>query len=108
LQFELGESVAKLGVDAVGGVGQYNPAGHLRRYCYANLIQGDLRFGLKLNLFGHFCFFSSRGIRGPVLGQIETIGNRQTRTPRRHRQAHGDAAILLFAHLSAILTRDSD
>ena len=55
-------------VDAISGVGQYHPAGHLRRHCCSNLIQGDLRFGLELNLLGHFCLFPPLAILGPLLG----------------------------------------
>ena len=48
LQSEFGESVAKLGVDAVGRVGQNNPAIHLRCHRCPDLVQSDLRLGLKL------------------------------------------------------------
>ena len=42
LQCGEGEPFAKLGVDAVGGVGQHHPPGHLRSHCCTNLIQVDL------------------------------------------------------------------
>ena len=74
----------------------------------ADLIQRNLRLGLKLNLFGHFGLFPPLAILGPFLRQISTIRNRQTRTPRRHRQAHRHTAVLLLTHLTAVLTRDSD
>jgi hypothetical protein len=49
-QAEFGESVAKLGVDAVGRVGQNNATIHVRRHRCPNLFQRDVRLGLKLNL----------------------------------------------------------
>ena len=66
LQSELGESVAKLGVDAVGRVSQNDPAIHLRRHRRADLVQSDLRLGLKLNLFRYFCLFPSFGDPRPI------------------------------------------
>jgi len=73
LQFEFGEFVAKLGVDTIGGVGQDHPAGHLGGYGYANLVEGNFRFGLKFDRFGHIGLLPSRAILGPVLRQIKML-----------------------------------
>src|SRR6202034_4087338 len=107
-QAQFGEAVAKLGVDAVSGVGQNHPSGHLRRHRCPNLVQRDLRLGLKLNLFRHFRLIPSRAIRGPFLRQIETIPNRQAGTPCRHRPTNGDTAVLLLTYWTAVLPRDAD
>src|SRR5712671_5114085 len=53
LQSEPGESVTELCVDAVSRVGQNNPAGHLRRHRCRDLVQSDLRLGLKPDLDWH-------------------------------------------------------
>jgi len=65
-------------------------------------------------LFQTECFleclpvFRRFGSFAQISGRLQAPGNRQTGCPRRHRQTHRHPAVLLFAHLSTILTADSD
>src|ERR1700734_4290093 len=68
---ELGDRRAKLSVVAIASVGENNPTGHVRSDRLPNLIQCDLRLGLKASLLGHPCFLSPLGIFGPLLRQIQ-------------------------------------
>ena len=70
LQLEFGKSVAKLGVDAVSRVSQNNATVQFGRNRRTDLIQRNVRLGLKLNLLGHFRLFPPLGILGPFLRQI--------------------------------------
>src|SRR5437763_3288331 len=96
MQAEFGDSVAKLGVDTVSRVGPNNAPVQVCRHRRADLIHGDLRLGLKLNLFGHVRRFPPLAILGPFLWQIQAIGDRQTGTPRRHRQTHRYPTVILL------------
>src|SRR6516162_5662148 len=95
-QLEFGEFVTKLGVHAIGRIRQNHAPIEVGRDGRPDLIQRDLRLGLKGYLFGYFGLFPPLVILGPILGQIESIRNGQTRTPGRYRQAHGHSAVFLF------------
>jgi integrase len=62
LQFQRGEAIAELRVDPIGGVGQNHAAVQVGCDRRTDLIQRDLRPGLKFNLFRHFRLFPSLGI----------------------------------------------
>ena len=70
LQAECSESIAKVGIHAVGGVGRHHATGQICRDRRADLIQGDVRLGLKLDLFRHLRLFAPLGICGPFFRQI--------------------------------------
>ena len=64
----VGESLAQLGVDTVSRVSQHHAAVQVCRDRRTDLLQRDLRLGLKRNLFGYFRLFPPLGILGPFLG----------------------------------------
>jgi len=106
VQVESGESVAKLGVDTISRVSENHATVEACRDGRTDRIQRDLRLGLKRNLLGHFRDFPPLGILGPFLRQLQAVGNRQTGTPRRHRQTHRYPTVILFPYLSTVLTCD--
>src|ERR1700678_3253325 len=50
--------------------------------------------------------FPALGILGPLLGQIQAIGNGKAGIPSSHRQTHRYLAVVLLPQLSAVLTCD--
>jgi hypothetical protein len=59
-----------LGVGAITGIHQHNPArkAGLARRMY--LIEGNLKLGLEADFLGHACLAQSLGICGPFIRQI--------------------------------------
>ena len=88
-------------------IGQHHSRRNLLLNRLPDLFQSNLRLGLKLNLFGNPGLPAALRILTPHLRQIQPPRNRQTRTPRAHRQTHRHLAVLLFAHLTAVLPSDS-
>ena len=64
-------------VGAVARVHEDDPAGDLRLEGLPDLVERDLRLGLKDDALGHAGLLAARRIGGPVLRQIEPIGDRQ-------------------------------
>ena len=108
LQPQLGQPRAKLAVDPIAGVGHDHTRGNTFLDRSANLLQRDLGLGLKLHLLRNSRLSSGLALPGPSLRQVESPGDGQAGSPGRDRQAHRHPAVLLFAHLAAILPHDPD
>jgi len=73
-----------------------------------NLVQRDLRLGLKGHCFRYARFFPSCLVVGPHLGKIQAEGDRHAGALCRDGKANGYPAVILFAHLAAVLARAAD
>jgi hypothetical protein len=107
-QVQGSETGSKVGVVAVGGIGQDKAARQARRTGRADLIEGDLRLGLKGNVRRDASLDPALGIPGPCLGQIQAPGHRQAGVIVGQRQRHRDLAVIPLAELAAVLTRHPD
>src|SRR5215213_2650425 len=72
-----------------------------------DLSQRDLRFGLEGDLLRHARLSEPSRIIRPFLRQIEAVSDRQARGAIGERERHGHLAVVLFAELTAVLTRDA-
>ena len=70
---------AEVSVAAVGGVGQHDALFHTILDGGLDLGERDLRLGLELHLLGNVRLFSTLRVVRPGFGQIEPIGDWQTR-----------------------------
>ena len=106
-QPEPGDAVAKLGVDAIPGVGQHGrgrKAGLQRR---VDLGERDLWLGLEGNRVRHASASATDRVVGPGLRQIQPTRNRQAGMVVSERQRDGDLTVVLLAELAAILPGDA-
>src|SRR4051794_41923382 len=76
------------------------PTRHLGRSSRPDLIEGNLRLGLEDDALGHAGLLAAGRIGGPVLRQIEPIGDRQAGRGGGDRQRHSDLAVVLLAQLA--------
>ena len=97
------DGCAQIDVRAIARIHQHHAARQARRTGRADLIERDLRLGLKADLLGHARLLAAGSVRGPALRQIQAIGHRQARMSIGQRQRHCDLAIVLLAELAAIL-----
>src|SRR5215471_9637902 len=88
LQSELRKIRAKLRSLSITRICQHYPSGNLLLPRLPNLLQSNLRLGLKLDLLRHARLSTAFRLLAPFFGQIESPPHRQTRTPRAHRQTH--------------------
>jgi hypothetical protein len=95
-------------VGAVASVHEDDPAGDLRLEGLPELIERDLRLGLEDDALRHAGLLAARRIGGPVLRQIEPIGDRQAGRVVGDRQGHGDLAVVLLAQLARVLAGHPD
>ncbi len=93
---------------AIGSVSQYHATLDAFLQQRTNLIESNLLFGLKADLFRHARFPATLCIGRPVLGKIQLIPGRKAGLLGGQRHADRDAAVVLLTHLPAILTRNSD
>ena len=107
-QAHLGESAAKPLIDAVAGVGQHAVLRSTLIEQRLQLLQRDLVLGGELNLGRNASLVAPLGILGPVLGQVQPPGYRQTRLIVGHRDADRHLAVVLLAQHPAILARHTD
>ena len=70
LQSELGEGSAELCSFPIPGIRQYHAHGNPLLHRFPNLLQGNLRFGLKPDFFRNARSSASFVIRAPHLRQI--------------------------------------
>ena len=105
---DLGDAVAKVGVVAVACVGQYNFGFDPGGAGGAELVQRDLGLGLEDDIIRHACLSSPVRVIGPLMRQIQAIGDGQAGVIIGGRQAHGNLAVVLFAELPAVLPRHAD
>src|SRR4051812_50025379 len=66
------------------------PTRHLGRSSRPDLIEGNLRLGLEDDALGHAGLLAAGRIGGPVLRQIEPIGDRQAGRVGGERQRNRD------------------
>ena len=71
----------------------------------ADLLQGDLGLGAKIDVVGNAGLAAPRRVPDPVLGQVQTPGHRQAGARARHRQRDRHLAVLGLAQLAAVLPR---
>ncbi|KVO09813.1 hypothetical protein WJ69_19815 [Burkholderia ubonensis] len=72
------QGLPERGVHAVAGVGQHGMARRAFGQQRTQLCQRDLRLGHKLHRLRHAGLGSALDIGGPLLGQIQLPGHRQT------------------------------
>jgi hypothetical protein len=106
--FEFCQLVAEVGISSVAGIGRYHALRDTPLTRTLDLVQGDFRFGLKLNPFWHPGLLPSRAVFDPRLWQVQTVRYRHTCLLRGHRKADRYPAVILFANLTAILSGHSD
>src|SRR5579863_6214000 len=105
IEIETLQLLTKIMIVAIGRVGQYDATFYIFIAQRANLIESDLLFGLKPDLFRHSRLFAKLPIAGPVFGKIQLIPHRKAGLLSGQRHADRDPAVLLFADLSAVLPR---
>ena len=69
-----------------------------------NLLQCDFRFGLKPDLVGNARFLPPLAVLSPDLWQVQAERYGHARFLGGHRKADRHPAVILFAHLTAILS----
>ena len=104
---EFGDGGAQLRVGAVAGVHQHGPAWDAGRQSSPDLVERDLGFRAEGDVVRHTDLAATVGVRRPVLGQVEPIGDRHAGDMVGDRQGYGDLAVVLLAELSAVLARDA-
>jgi hypothetical protein len=107
-QSPFGKLRPKLRIVAIAGVSQHDTSGQTSFLCPLDLIQCDLGLGLKHNCGRYASLLSPCLVLGPHFRKIETESHRHAGVLRGHRETHRYPAVLLFADLTAILTRDPD
>src|ERR1700689_882482 len=95
-QLKFPQASPELTVHAIGGICQNDTARDILRHRLSNLIEGNPRLGLKLNLFRSSCLFPARVIVAPTLRHVQPVGHRHAPGCCRHRQTHGYTAVFLF------------
>src|SRR6516165_835086 len=95
-------------VGPVTGVRQNDALRHALGVRDSDLIEGDLGFGLEHDVLGHAGFGAANRIGRPILGKIETKGDREACMLVGYRQRDCDLTIVLLAKLAAILPGDAD
>src|ERR1017187_4835858 len=104
---QVGCAGAEVRIVPIPCIGQYHSHRNLLLQRLPNLLQGNLRLGLKLHSFGNPGLPAAFGVLTPHLRQVQPPGDRQTRVPRANRQTHGHLAVVLFAYLTAVLPGNS-
>src|SRR5712692_1317990 len=97
LQSELGDGGAEWRAVSIASVGQYHSYRDPLFDHLPNLLQSNLRLGLKFRLFGDSGLLAALGILAPHLRQIQPPSDWQTRTPRAHRQTYCNLTVILLA-----------
>jgi hypothetical protein len=101
--FHLGQRRTETGVGTIASVGQDHTLRTASLASTPNLLQGNLRLGLKLDLLGNASFLPSAAVLNPSLRQIQAESHRHTGRLGGHRKTDRHTAIILFANLAAIL-----
>jgi hypothetical protein len=95
-------------VDPVTGVRQHDPLRYALGARGADLVEGDLRFGLEHDVLGNAGCCPANRVGRPILRKIEPKGDRQACMLVGRRQRDSDLTIVLLAKLTAILPGDAD
>src|ERR1700683_824682 len=94
---------SKFAVVAIRRISQRHTRRHVGDQSLAHLLQGDLGLGLEPNVIGYTGDSPANRVVGPVLWQIQSVGNRQAALMGGHRQAYRHLAVVLLAQLATIL-----
>ena len=105
-QAHAGQRRSERRVDPVTGVRQHDALRHALGARGADLVEGDLRFGLEHNVLGNAGSCPANRVGRPILGKIEPKGDRQACMLVGGRQRDRDLTIVLLAKLTAILPGD--
>ena len=71
-------------------------------------MERDLRFRAEGDVVRHTGLAATIRVQGPVLGQIEPVGDGQAGGMVGDRQGNSDLAVVLLAKLPTVLTGDAD
>jgi len=107
-QAVFGDGVMEISVVALSGVRQHGFCLHGGGDRGAQLIQRDLRLGLKDNIIWHAGGRAPLRVIGPIARQIQPVRDWQAGVIIRSRQADRDLAIILLAKLPALLRRHTN
>ena len=87
-------AVAERRAVPIAGIRQHHSRRNLLFHRLPDLLQSNLRLGLKLNLFRNPSLLAALGILAPHFRQVQPPRNRQTRIPGAHRQTHRRLAVI--------------
>lgn len=95
--------LAKSAAVTVPGIGEYHSLGRISLGQGAQLLQGDLRFGLECDLFRNSIPSPAFAILDPFLGHIKPIDHRKAGMEGGYGNGHRTLTVVLFPQLTTIL-----
>src|SRR4051794_8494152 len=101
------EGRTQAGFGAVAGVHQDHAGRGAGLERSPDLVECDLGLRPERHLLRHARFLPASRISGPVLRQVEPIGDREARAGVREGQGHCDLAVVLLAELPRVLPSDA-